>query len=374
MRKKLLAAGVVISSCLISLEARAASFTSLNVFGDSLADSGNLFNLTDAILSPFGLTPLPPPPYAQRNSNGPIWIDNVGQALDLTPTLATEFVINPLMTPPPTEGVNFAFAGALSSDVHILDDDFPFLADFFPGFQDQIDAFTTLSAAVPVDPNALNVIWIGGNDYNEAFFNPASLGGLSLAQLPNFVTDNIIDGLTQLDSLGAKEFLVVNLPDTGAAPFADFLDDRSPLNIPAILNQLTSAHNELLSAKLDVFAQSRPDTSITTLDVSTLFADILANPAAFGFSNVTDPCLTNFQPGFMFDGVCSNPDKFFFWDDTHPTTAAYKIVSDFALAALHSDDAIPASVPEPGSLAALLAMGLIGSGVALTKYISKPKS
>lgn len=368
MKKKLFAAGVVISSCLISLEARAASFTSLNVFGDSLADSGNLFNLTDAILSPLGLSPLPPPPYAQRNSNGPIWIDNVGQALGLTPTLATEFVINPTTTPPPTEGINFAFAGALSSDTHILDDDFPLFADFFPSFQDQINAFTALSATFPVDPSALNVIWIGANDYNEAFFNPASLGGLSLAQLPNFVTDNIIDGLTQLDGLGAKEFLVVNLPATGEAPFADFLDAQSPLDIPSLLNQLTSAHNELLSVKLDGFAQSRPDTNVTTLDIGTLFADILANPGAFGFANVTDSCLTNFQPGFRFDDICNNPDDFFFWDDTHPTTAAYKVVSDFALATLH-DDATPASVPEPGSLAALLAMGIIGSGAVLTKRV-----
>ncbi|MEM7063700.1 MAG: SGNH/GDSL hydrolase family protein [Cyanobacteria bacterium P01_B01_bin.77] len=367
MKKKLFAVGIAISSCLIPLEVRAASFTGLNVFGDSLADSGNLFNFTDAILSPLGLPPLPPPPYAQRNSNGPIWIDNVGQALGLTPTLATEFVVNPLTTPPPNQGVNFAFAGALSSDVHVLDDDFPFLADFFPGFQDQIDAFTTLSATVPVDSSALNVIWIGGNDYNEAFFNPASLGGLSLAQLPNFVTDNIIDGLTQLDNLGAQEFLVVNLPDTGAAPFADFLDAQSPLDIPAILNQLTSAHNELLSVKLDAFAQSRPDTNITTLDVGTLFADILANPGAFGFTNVTDSCLSNFQPGFLFDGVCSNPDEFFFWDDTHPTTAAYKVVSDFALAALGHGNATPASVPEPNSLAALLALGMVGFGAVLTK-------
>ncbi|MEO1183021.1 MAG: SGNH/GDSL hydrolase family protein, partial [Cyanobacteria bacterium J06636_28] len=153
MKKELLAAGVVISSCMFSVEVKAASFTGLNVFGDSLVDSGNLFNLTEALLSPLGLPALPPsPPYDQRNSNGPIWIDNVGQALGLSPTLATEFIVNPATTPPPTQGINFAFAGALSSDVHILDDDLPFLSDFFLGFQDQIDLFTALSATLPVDP------------------------------------------------------------------------------------------------------------------------------------------------------------------------------------------------------------------------------
>ena len=367
MKKELLAAGVVISSCMFSLEAKAASFTGLNVFGDSLVDSGNLFNLTEALLSPFGLPALPPsPPYDQRNSNGPIWIDNVGQSLGLSPTLATELVINPTTTPPPTQGINFAFAGALSSDVHILDDDFPFLADFFPGFQDQIEAFTTLSATLPVDPNALNVIWVGANDYNEAFLPTAAAGGLSLDELPNFVTDNIIDGLTQLSGLGAKEFLVLNLPDIGAAPFADFFGNLLQQDVSTPLNQLTFAHNELLSAKLDVFGQSQPDANIISLDINSLFADILASPGEFGLTNTTDSCLINFQPGFLFDGVCDQPDEFLFWDDTHPTTAAYEIISDFALATLN-EDAPTTSVPESSSVAALLAMGLVGAGTVLAK-------
>ena len=365
MKKQLFATGIALSSCLISFEARAASFTSLNVFGDSLADSGNLFNLTDAILSPFGVPALPPPPYAQRNSNGPIWIDNVGQALGLTPTLSTEFVVNPTVAPP-TEGINFAFAGALSSDLHILDDDFPFVADLFPGFQDQIDAFTALSAAFPVDPTGLNVVWIGANDYNEAFLPTAALGGLSLDELPNFVTDNIIDGLTQLSSLGAKEFLVLNLPDIGAAPFADFFGNLLQQDVSTPLNQLTFAHNELLSAKLDVFGQSQPDANIISLDINSLFADILASPGEFGLTNTTDSCLINFQPGFLFDGVCDQPDEFLFWDDTHPTTAAYEIISDFALATLN-EDAPTTSVPESSSVAALLAMGLVGAGTTLAK-------
>ncbi len=369
MKHRLLTAGVIISSCMMCLDARAASFTGLNVFGDSLADSGNLFNLTDALLSPFGLPAVPPsPPYAQRNSNGPIWIENVGQALGLSPILATELIINPSTTPPPTQGINFAFAGALSSDIHILDDDFPLLDAFFPGVLDQIEAFTALSATLPVDPDALNVIWSGANDYNEAFFSPASLGSLSLGELPNFVTDNIITGLTQLSSVGAKEFLVVNLPSIGDAPLADFLDAQTPIDVPTTLNQLIDTHNALLSAKLDAFSQSQPDANVIVLDINTLFAEILANPNAFSLTNVTDACLINFQPGFQFDGVCNNPEEFLFWDDTHPTTAAYRIVSDFALAALHDDNTTPvASVPEPTSRGAFLAIVIVGTGTLLTK-------
>ncbi|MEO0455795.1 MAG: SGNH/GDSL hydrolase family protein [Cyanobacteria bacterium P01_A01_bin.114] len=357
MKKMLLAAGVAIASCTLPLDAKAASFTGLTVLGDSLADSGNLFNLTSA-LSVFGVPALPPsPPYAQRNSNGPIWIDNVGQALGLSPTLITDLLLDPT-TPPPTQGINFAFAGSLSSDIHILDDDLPLFADLFPGFQDQIDTFTELAAVVPPDPNALYVIWVGANDYNEAFFSPATLGGRSLDQLPDFVTDNIIDGLAQLSSLGANEFLVANLPPIGEAPFADFLDNQTPQDISTQLNQLSAVHNELLATKLSDFSQRQPDTNIISLDINSLFVDVLADPGAFGLTNVTDSCLTNFQPGFQFDGVCDNPDEFLFWDDVHPTEAAYQLVSDLALATLNEDEP-PAGVPEPSSLAALLGMGLM---------------
>lgn len=385
MKHLLLATGIALSSCLVPLQARAVSFTGLNVFGDSLSDTGNLFNVTDALASPFGLSGLPPsPPYDQRNSNGPIWIDNLEQALGLSPTLSTDLLLNPT-TVSPTEGINFAFGGALSSDVHILDDDLPsFLDGLFPGFQNQIDAFTALSAVIPPDPNALYVVWVGGNDYNEAFFNPTSLGDLSLAELPNFVTDNIIDGLTQLNSLGAKEFLVVNLPPLGEVPFADTLDEDLPQDIPRILNRLSSAHNRLLSEKLSFFDRRQPDANIITLDIDNLFDDILANPASFGLTNVTEPCLINFQPVFQFDGICENPDEYLFWDDIHPTTAAYQIVSDFALtalnqetvttfnrdltvAALNQEDVSHASVPEPDSLSALLTLGIIGFGTWTTK-------
>ena len=295
--------------------------------------------------------------------------------MGLSPRLSTQLLLNPTK-PLPTQGINFAFAGALSSDLNVIDDDATFLAGFLPGFQTQVDTFATLSAFAPPNPNALNVVWVGGNDYNEAFFNPASLGGLSLEQLPNSVTGNIVNGLTQLSSLGAKNFLVVNLPSLGETPLADSLDTETQQNVSSLLNQLTATHNKLLSEKLGAFGQSHTGTNVTELDVNTLFSDLLADPSAFGLTNVTDPCLTNF-----FD-VCDNPDQFLFWDDIHPTTAAYQIVSNFALASLEninentappinvlepvsltalSSTESPASVPEPTSLTALFIMGAVGS-------------
>ena len=47
---------------------------------------------------------------------------------------------------------------------------------------------------------------------------------------------------------------------------------------------------------------------------------VVSNPGAFGFTDVTDPCLVGLNP-------CSNPNQYLFWDDLHPTTAADQLLA-----------------------------------------------
>jgi phospholipase/lecithinase/hemolysin len=79
--------------------------------------------------------------------------------------------------------------------------------------------------------------------------------------------------------------------------------------------------------------------NVVGVNVQTLFEQILANPAAFGFTNVTDP-----------GQGTANPNSHLFWDDEHPTTAADTFVANLAFADL--------SVPEPASIA-FAALGLL---------------
>jgi hypothetical protein len=66
MKKELVTAGFVLFSLTVPLKASAADFSQFVVFGDSLSDTGNLFNVTQGL--PTG--PVPPPPYFQgRFSN-----------------------------------------------------------------------------------------------------------------------------------------------------------------------------------------------------------------------------------------------------------------------------------------------------------------
>ncbi|WP_228021607.1 hypothetical protein [Vasconcelosia minhoensis] len=67
--------GFALAPLLVAPEAQAAAFSQLYGFGDSLVDTGNLFELTQAVL-PLGVPQSPP--YANgRFSNGPLWIEGL---------------------------------------------------------------------------------------------------------------------------------------------------------------------------------------------------------------------------------------------------------------------------------------------------------
>lgn len=349
-RKKLAIATGTIAITLLPLQAIAKDYSALNIFGDSLVDAGNLFN-------PTGLPPSPP--YAQKFSNGPIWVEQLAVDLGLEPVLVTEAIPNLLSGKVPTDGINFAFGGSLSSDVNVG-------GPPLPGLQQQIETFGGLATVIPPNPDALFVLLAGGNDYNEAIFNPSPTDA---AALPDQVTDNLTNAVAALIGSGAKQLLVSNLPNLGQQPFADSLDQINPQS-SALLTSFSTQHNLLLDQKLTAL-EAASGAHIAQLDLDGLLASVISNPAKFGFANVDEACLTNFQPGFVFEGICDNPDEFLFWDNIHPTTQGHALIAQLALKTLHKEEleVDAQSVPEPGSVVGLLVLG----GGAIATYRSRSK-
>ena len=330
MNKQILTTVLTLSSLTLPLSAEASSFTKLNVFGDSLVETGNLFNAT-------GL-PLSPPYFKGRFANDEIWVDTLAKKFGLNPVLSSELELGVTI---PTQGINFAFSGATTGASNTGN-------DLFPGLQQQIDSFRNLTASVPADANALNIIWAGANDYLQAFSAPERLT-VPPAELPEQATNNLSKAVRSLYEVGAKNFLVVNLPDIGETPFANFLDGLAP-GASNQLNALTGEHNLLLEQKLNNLNASLAGIDLTILDANSLFRDIITEPSRFGFTNIDSSCLLNFQPLFNFDGVCNNPDEFVFWDRIHPTGAVHQLVAQNALETLEQKELIP----EPSNIWSLL--------------------
>ncbi|WP_413161595.1 SGNH/GDSL hydrolase family protein [Capilliphycus salinus ALCB114379] len=387
MKKIILSTGFALLSFNLSTQAEAASFSKLYVFGDSLSDSGNIFNVTTALnqippqLIPPGFEippPTPPvPPYDEdgRFSNGLVWVDYLAENLGLTSTPSTELsvlfpgsqdksfltldpnsgelIISPFfngMTA--TQSVNFAFGASQTGLVS---------AEGIPGLLGQVGSFINdLEFANQfADPEALYIVSSGPNDY-QTVPNPN----------PEQSVSNIVTSIQALYNSGARNIMVSNLPNLGETPRA--LGPFAPVP-SAPLSAVTQVHNSLLTEALNNLSLL-PDINIIPVDMFSLYTQIFNDPEPFGFTTVTEACLSpdpslfpNLTPpeGVTFT-VCDRPDKYVFWDGIHPTTASHKVLAEFALAQL----AQPESVPEPRNS---IALGIFTLGGLLYKTRNSSK-
>ncbi|MDJ0902578.1 MAG: SGNH/GDSL hydrolase family protein [Xenococcus sp. MO_188.B8] len=336
------------------LPKKVPTFSKIYVFGDSLSDPGNIFNYTTSLQSfeeLFGLDipviPPSPPYFEGRFSNGPVWVDNLVADLELTIAPSTELSrLSPEIPLPSavtltssglevspffngattTNSVNFAFGGAQTGQNGAGE-----LGEFIPGVQRQVEWFVNdhQQAGQLATADALYIIWGGPNDYQTV---PDAD--------PEGVVDNLETSIESLFNLGARNFLVPNLPDLGKTPIAQ--TPNRPVS-PTQLTDLTEQHNSLLEETLDELSGTLNGINLMPLDVNDLFNDILADPEDFGFTNISDPCLNSdpislavslADPDSSNPEICAQPEEYLFWDLLHPTASAHEILGKFALETL----------------------------------------
>ena len=282
----------------------------IHVFGDSLSDTGNMFALS------VGMEPPSPPYFDGRFSNGPVWVETLAELLHLNTDFDTPITLDPLAN-------NQAVGGAFTDTRNSNDDLIP--AEINAGILSQVDNFA--SAGGRIKRKDLVIVWGGANNY---VFD-------TLAGIPPFppdVVDDLKRAIEDLADLGARRFLVLNLPDLGATPLAQF---NPPL--PAILTPLTLIHNAALTAMIAELREDLPRVQIVELDINTAFDALLAGGV---FPNVTIPCLIQLPDRTRVPtGACGFGPPFdatgtLFWDLLHPTEAAHEIIAMVAYGALTS--------------------------------------
>jgi thermolabile hemolysin len=291
MKKSLIICGLILGSSLTSSKAIAATFSQIVVYGDSLSDLGRTSALTG------GAAPAYSDIAGGRFSNGSLWVEYLADSLGLS--------TNP--------NTNFAFGGATSGVQNVV----PFL----DGVQAQV------AKNYVDDPDALYIVWGGANDY--LFFGDTAN--------PVATTNNLKNEVSTLIGRGAKNILVPNLPNLGNLP------GTRNLNSASSLNSLTQAHNTNLAKGLKNLRKTNPDVDLRLLNVDAFVGQVWANPNNFGLTNTTDGCWLI---------TCSTPETYFFWDDIHPTTAAHKLIGDFAFDAVTKTKPVPEPTTLLGSLAA----------------------
>lgn len=277
----------IVGALFLSLaSAQASAYSQLYVFGDSLSDTGNLFAATG------GTNPIPPY-FNGRFSNGPVWVETLAASLGLP--------VNPSLL----GGTNYAFAGAVTGP--------SFVAQPVPTLVQQAASF--IGAPGPADPNALYVIWGGGNDVRA--------GGNPGGSMANAVT-NVTNIITSLAAEGAKFFLVANLPNIGLTPDAIA---GGPAAV-AGATFLSTTFNSALAAALPGLGAGL-GVGINQLDVFGFLNNVIANPGAYGINNTNTKCYTG-SSTLGGGTVCATPDTYVFWDGIHPTAAAARALGGLA--------------------------------------------
>jgi outer membrane lipase/esterase len=302
MKSRILALGLV--ALLLPTLAAAAPITDLVVIGDSLSDQGNGFLLTGGSF--------PPPPYAQRASNGPVAVERLAARLGLP------------LAPAAAGGTNYAVLGALTGTANFAAVTYGQPALLGTGMVNQTLQY--LATGPAPTPGTLFVVWGGPNDF---FVDPSPASAAS-------ALNNLATVMTLLYGSGARQFLVPNMPDLSLTPSGRAL----PPFLQAGLQNLVVGFNFGLDATLDAL-EGLPGIDIRRFDTFGLLTQIAASPATYGFTNATDACLSGGLGGVF--AVCGDPGSYVFWDSVHPTSAAHTVLGD----------AFAQAVPEPAALALL---------------------
>lgn len=264
-------------------------FSTTVVFGASLTDTGNCGSPNAGAC--------PPPPYATgRASNGTLFVE----------TIAARY--GAAVRPSATGGTNFAYGGARTGSIPGLT-----TQSTIPSMVAQVQQFIERPAsAATLNPQTLFVVDAStfGNNFNAAAgagLLPA--GGTALVTAA--VTD-IVTIMTRLYNAGARNILLVNVPDLGLTP----LVRAQGAAAQAGATQLAGGFNQGLAGAVaaNLTPTTAPGLRVYTLDLFGISRAVSANPASAGLTNVTDACVTT--------TVCSTPDTFLYWDAFHPTRAA----------------------------------------------------
>jgi len=284
----------------VASAANAQSYDRIVVFGDSLSDNGNLYAATG------GTTPLSPPYYQGRFSNGPVFTELLG------------FTVGRYTAGASVDGsVNYAFGGARTDS-----------ALSPPGMRNQLLAY--LGGGGTFDDNDLVSILGGANNIFQGIpvaavsANPAG----TIAPIAQSAAADIDFIVSEVAAAGAGTILVTNLPRLGITPQ---FNQGPGLPASPLADFAGQTFNSALLARLTATAALRPDTNIILMDLYKISDPLAANPGRFGLSNATDACFNGVT-------VCADPDGYLYWDSVHPTAAGHQLIAALATDYLYYGD------------------------------------
>lgn len=274
-----------------------SGYSAVYAFGDSLSDAGNVSLATAGSV--------PQHPYdGGRFTNGQVWVQDLSQALGLPP-----------VKPSLAGGTDYAYGGAETGPTPVHQAN----PTDLPG---QLGQFV---AADPTpSPNALYTLWAGSNDVLDIAKDPTLTPAQQTADV-NAAVANETGFLQGLVAHGAKNIVVMNVPDLGKTPH----EEARGADLVARASALSSEYDAALSTSVAQLVAST-GVKMSVVDTYALLDGAIANPAAYGFTNVTQPLwngtLTDPNSGTLAaTGAAAN--GYLFFDDLHPSAQTHQLLA-----------------------------------------------
>ncbi|NAX46033.1 thermolabile hemolysin [Photobacterium halotolerans] len=255
-------------------------------FGDSLSDTGNLFNASQWV-------------FPNRNSwflghfsNGFVWTEYLAESLNL-----------PLY--------NWAVGGAAGSNQYVA----------LTGVTEQVNSYLEyMQLAQNYHPaNTLFTLEFGLNDF------------MNYDRTVEEAKADYSTAMQRLTASGASNILLMTLPDATRAPQFKYATQAEIDKVQAKI----LAFNAFIQAEAKRYQDQ--GVKVVLFDAHQLFDQITSNPASHGFANAKDACLdinrssaADYLYSHSFTDECAyhGSDKYVFWGVTHPTTATHQYIAN----------------------------------------------
>lgn len=271
-------------------------FSGLYAFGDSLSDTGNISTATAGVLPNSNI-------YSDgRFSNGNVWVQDLAQNLGLAvPTASLQ------------GGTDYAYGGAETgqTSVHTVNP------------SDLPSQLAQFAVNVPnPSPNALYTVWAGSNDVLD-IANSTQTPAQQQASVQQ-AANNEAGFIGGLVAHGAKDLVVMGVPDLGKTPY----EEARPAS-DAASSALAQTYNTDLGAALQQIMASGA-ASIDYVNTYAMLDAAVANPSAYGLTNVTQPVwngnLTDPGSGTL-AASGSAQNGYLFFDSLHPTASGHSLLA-----------------------------------------------
>ncbi|MDR0280053.1 MAG: autotransporter domain-containing protein [Paucimonas sp.] len=313
------------AACLLAVACSSAMaapspYSTMIVFGDSLADAGQF---------PDPTRPGSSQRYTNRNADGsfaPVSSMILGGYLGVPSDQlnASTSAVNAALGIP--DGNNWATGGYRTDQIFesITGESLVVIPPGNPGAGTVLRQRPGyLAGGRLADPNALYYLTGGGNDFLQGLVTSPAAAATSATQLAA--------SAQALQQAGARYIMVWLLPDLGLTPALNGKPGESASSL------LSAYFNQVLVSQL-----AQIDAEIIPLNIPLLFQEAVASPALFGLTadakTLLQTCYSGNgctqNPVYGANGSNPDPSKLLFNDSVHPTIAGQRMIADYGYSIL----------------------------------------